>query len=119
MSKIFGFNYWLRYGFDKYSEYIILSKVNQQYWINFASENNINKVEITEKIDEICNRFEKMSIQEWNMRYFDAPMEFFPNFEWRLNIHTDTVNVLCGGLDNYPHNWKMFIDILNFMGVNL
>ena len=42
-------------------------------------------------------------------------MHYTPSFEWKLIIHTDSINVNCLGTDNFPLNWNEFIDILEYI----
>lgn len=59
-----------------------------------------------------------MNIIDWDMINYNKPMEFFPGFYWKLNIHTDTINLYSQGFYNYPSNWNEFINILNYIGID-
>ena len=101
---------------NEYCEYIILDIINGQYWLNCFSNSHKYKIEITDIIDIICQKLNNINIQDWNGKNFDKPWNFTPNFEWKLNIYTDNLNINCLGLGNFPSNWNDFINILNFIG---
>lgn len=101
---------------NKYHEYIFLDIINEHYWLNCFSNSNSYKIEITNKIDTICQKLKDINIQKWDFQNFNKPMHWFPSYEWKLIIHTDDINVNCLGLDNFPSNWDKFIDILNYIG---
>jgi hypothetical protein len=117
MSKIYDFIYTGKYRFENYHIYIFLEVSNECYWLDCFLNGNIYRVEITDKIDGICQKLYDMNIQAWNLQNFDSPMYWFPSFEWKLVIHTDSVNINCMGTDEFPTNWESFIDILNYIGI--
>lgn len=118
MSKIYEFKFIQKESY-KISKYIILSKCNNLCWLNFISENMKSTVEISHKIDRLCQMFDKIKIQEWNMQTFSTSIELFPSFEWKLFIKSNRINVQCKGYNTYPSNWDMFVETLKFIGIQI
>lgn len=116
MSKIYDFNYVEKVQLeDRYRVYMFLDIVSEQYWLNCFLNSNKYRVNITNKIEAICKRLYQMNIQDWNLKDFTQPMHYTPSLEWKLIIHTDSINVNCLGTDNFPLNWNEFIDILEYI----
>lgn len=119
MAKLYGFKFEYQNMDSSTSElYVILETTNKDYILQCYYKQKTYSINITDKINEICKMLEKMNIIEWDMINYNEPMEFFPGFYWKLNIHTDTINLYSQGFNNYPSNWNEFINILNYIGID-
>ncbi len=88
---------------------LILLKIKKgMYYLNYCNGDNFHEINISDKVDAFCQGLMAMNINEWNLQYFDEPMDFFPSDFWKLTIISDDINVVCKGKDNFPKNWNEF-----------
>lgn len=119
MAKLYGFKFEYQNMNTSTPElYVILETTNKDYILQCYYKQKTYSINITDKINEICKMLEKMNIIDWDMINYNKPMELFPGFYWKLNIHTDTINLYSQGFNNYPSNWTEFINILKYIGID-
>ena len=120
MSEIYGFEFkYTDFTTRTYNRYIILEKRNNTCCLQCFENGSVYLVDISNKVDELCDRFIKMDINSWNMKSFDGQIEFFPVFDWSLYIEADDIFVSCNGMHNYPPNWEIFKSIMDEIGVSV
>lgn len=120
MSIIYGFSFkYSAFSSTKINRYIVLETHHNTYCLQCYDNGTCYSIDISKKVDELCDRLIKMDINSWNMKEFDEPMELFPGFCWTLYIETDRINVSCSGTHNYPPNWSDFTSIMSFIGIRM
>ena len=119
MSKIYGLKYIYEFSMmEKYQlEYIILFESNGRYFIDKYFDGIKHHFDITDKIDDFCKKIENLGIEEWNMKYYEPKIYWFPPMheDWSFEIHTDKVSVMCKGDAATPPYWEDFWKAFNKM----
>lgn len=121
MSKIYGFKYEFKYNFssDNVNILIILEVHKNKYYLKCYDFGDVYCVDITDQIDEFCNKLKNIKIEKWNNRYFSFWCHCVPETCWSLSIDMSDTNVRCSGMSAYPQNWDKFKEIMNSIGVKI
>lgn len=116
MAKLHGFRYKYVGAIDE--QYIMLEKsVSGELRLLVRDRNKGDSIiQITDKVNDLCNKLCAMSINDWNGKEFKIYMEFFPSYDWELTIEADGINVSCKGSDCRPADWECLIKIMEDIG---
>lgn len=118
MSAIYEFRYEYYDGAsDKPKKYVILESSPDGNSMLIYNDGQKYCANITDKVDEFCNRIYKSSFSSWHNKKYVSDIDFFPNMNWLLRIRTDSVLLYCEGENEFPNNWNDFVQILNDIGV--
>lgn len=117
MSKLYEFKYECHRLLDIPEIYVILETVNNDTYLRVINNGKKSSVNITSKIEMLCDDISKINLSEWNNKKFISNVDFLPNTYWQLRIKTDTLTVYCSGLNMFPDNWDKFVKTLNNIGI--
>ena len=104
---------------DNHHKQILLEIRKDRYFLLYKSGISYTEIDITQKVDELCEGLLRMNIVEWNQNHYDSGMDSFPHYNWRLSVSFDDVMVQCNGSSNFPTNWDEFVLLFRGIGIRL